>query len=173
MWNITFCPCSRPVDAPTLSHRLRILGRPQGGSREHELKRSPRRVSVPSPRPESISNQNAAQLHLDGSRSILLFHGDLDLATAHTVRNALLDACRDAVGEVIIDLSDVSFFDAVTVGLFAKAHDRLNQTGRRLTLLGLSPHQENVLSICGLHHLLAVAVGTSSGRPFGARQAMS
>jgi anti-anti-sigma factor len=169
----SLCPCSRRVNAPTLSHRLQIPGRPQGGSEEHELKRSPRRVSVPSPRPGSTINRKAAQLHLDGSRSILLFHGDLDLATAHTVRNGLVDACRDTSGEVIVDLSDVSFFDAVTVGLFATANDRLNQTGRRLTLLGLSPHQERVLRVCGLHHLLAVAVCTPSGRPSGARRAMS
>ena len=77
-------------------------------------------------------------------------------------------ACRGAQGEVIVDLSEVQFFDVVTLGVFADAHDQLRDSGSRLTLLGLSPYQEKVLRVCGLERLLAGAVCRSRGRPFSA-----
>jgi anti-sigma B factor antagonist len=128
---------------------------------------------MPPPPPENTVIQDPAHLRRDSSRSVPWLSGELDIATAATVREGLASACRDASAEVIVDLSHVSFFDAVTVRLFAQANDQLNKTGGRLTLLGLSPLQEKVLRICGLDHLLAVAVCRSSDVPSGHAGAMS
>jgi anti-anti-sigma factor len=115
-------------------------------------------------------NKNVAKLSRECSQPILRLTGELDIATASTVRSAVDQACRDAPGEVMIDLAAVQFFDAVTLGIFAQANARLNEAGSRLTLLGLSPHQEKLLRICALERLLAVAVCRSWGRPFGGSQ---
>jgi anti-anti-sigma factor len=106
---------------------------------------------------EPSAQNPTAHLRLDSARSVLSLSGDLDAAAAPTVRTGLIDASRHASREVIIDLADVPYFDAVTVALFAKANDRLTKTGGRLTLLGLSPYQQKLLRICDLDHLLAVA----------------
>jgi anti-anti-sigma factor len=128
---------------------------------------------VPSPRHANIVKDNVAQLRRDGSRSILQLSGELDVATAWIVDMALGIACRGASVEVIVDLSDVQYFDTVTIGVFDRANLRLNQTGRRLTLVGVSPQQEKVLRICELDHLLSVAVCRTSTRPFRALPADS
>ena len=96
---------------------------------------------------------------------MLWLRGELDVATASFVRDALDDACRDTSVEVIVDLSDVQFFDTSTVGIFDRADIQLGLTGRRLTLLGLTPHQEKLLRICKMEHLLAVAVSRRASWP--------
>jgi anti-sigma B factor antagonist len=132
------------------------------------MKSLTRCTAVSPPRPESTSVENTVRLGYAWSRPVLRFHGELDLATATTVRAALDQACREASGEVIVDLADVQFFDVVTLGIFAHAHDRLTETGGRLTLLGLTPYQEKVLRICALERLLGVAVCRTWGRPIAA-----
>jgi anti-anti-sigma factor len=127
-------------------------------------------TTVPAPLRDRAVNGNVAHQSRECSRPVLRLSGELDIATAATVRAAVDQACRDASGEVMIDLSAVQFFDAVTLGIFAEANDRLNETGGRLTLLGLSPHQEKLLRICSLERLLAVAVRRSWGHPFVASQ---
>jgi anti-anti-sigma factor len=104
-------------------------------------------VLVPSPRPEGTTDDPIVRHRPDCSRSILRLTGELDIATAASVRTAVDDACRDTFGEVVLDLSHVQFFDAITLGIFAQASDRLNKAGGHLTLKGLSPHQEKVVRI--------------------------
>lgn len=116
-------------------------------------------------KPENGLAENTGHLGYEWSSPVLRFSGELDLATATTVRAALDQACREASGEVLVDLADVQFFDVVTLGIFAQAHDRLTETGGRLTLLGLSPYQEKVLRICALQRLLGAGVCRSWGRP--------
>jgi anti-anti-sigma factor len=128
---------------------------------------------MPSPPPENPVIQDPAHPGRNSSRSVPWLSGELDIATAATVREGLASACRDASAEVIVDLAAVRFFDAGTLGIFAQANDQLNKTGGRLTLLGLSPLQEKVLRICRLDHLLAVAVCRSSDAPSGHAGAMS
>jgi anti-sigma B factor antagonist len=130
---------------------------------------SEHRVVLPPSRRESTADRNVAQLRPDVSTSTLRLNGELDIATAATVRTALESACRDVTGEVIVDLTHVSFFDGTAIDVFARAAEGLHETGGRLTLSGLSPFQEKVLRICALDHLLAVAVCRHSTRPPAAR----
>ena len=113
------------------------------------MKRIARCTSASSSRRESTFNETAGRFGYSWSRPVLHFSGELDMATATTVRAAVDQACRGAHGEVMVDLSDVQFFDAMTLDIFAQAYDRLRESGGRLTLFGLSPHQEMVLRVCG------------------------
>jgi anti-anti-sigma factor len=145
-------------------------GRLQGGSEVKELKWSVSWPFFASTHGEGGPGKNTAELCREGSRPFLRLCGEFDVATAWTVRAALDEACQDASGEVLVDLSRAGFFDAVTIGIFVQANERLHKAGGRLTLLGLSEHQETVLRICSLEHLLAVAVSrppSASSAPSG------
>ena len=117
---------------------------------------------VPSQRGDSTFHEAVARLCREGARPVLRLSGELDVATATTVRAALADACQDTCGEVLVDLSQVGFFDAATIGIFAQANALLRKQGGRLTLLGLTSHQEKVVRLCFLEDLLAVAVAKSA-----------
>ena len=116
---------------------------------------------MPSQRGDRTVHEGVARLCREGARPVLRLSGGLDVATATTVRAALDDACQDTRGEVLVDLSGVEFFDAATIGIFAQANARLRKQGGRLTLLGLTSHQEKVVRLCFLEGLLAVAVARS------------
>ena len=128
------------------------------------MRKFTRCTSAFSPGGGPSSNAMAAPLGYSWSRPVLRFSGELDVATAATVRAAVELACLEASGEVLIDLAAVQFFDAITLGIFAHANARLNQTGSWLTLRGLNPHQEKVLRICGLENLSGGSVCRTWGR---------
>lgn len=63
-------------------------------------------------------------------RTLLAVHGELDLATAPSLREHL-DAVIDAGAErVVLDLAEVTFFDSVALATMVHARRRLGDRGR-------------------------------------------
>ncbi len=79
--------------------------------------------------------------------------GDLDLVTVPRLRYALAQAFAGPSSDVVVDLHEVDFFEVTALNLFAETARRLDRTGGRLFLLGLSPFQHRLLLTCGLTRL--------------------
>jgi anti-anti-sigma factor len=81
--------------------------------------------------------------------------GELDLASA-----GALTALNDAViscsrGQVIVDLTNVTFLDSFVLNAFVSAHDEASTRGGSVTLRGGSEHVHRLLHICHLDRLLS------------------
>ncbi len=79
--------------------------------------------------------------------------GDLDLGTVPQLRSALADAFVEPSCDVLVDLRGVDFFEVTALNLFAETARRLDRTGGRLFLRGLSDFQHRILLTCGLTRL--------------------
>jgi anti-anti-sigma factor len=79
--------------------------------------------------------------------------GDLDLVTVPRLRSALADAFVEPSCDVLVDLRAVDFFEVTALNLFAETARRLDRTGGRLYLTGLSDFQHRILLTCGLTRL--------------------
>ena len=79
--------------------------------------------------------------------------GELDLATADELK-AVLAGETSAGGQVVLDLSPVTFMDATALGVIVGAANQLARKGGRLTLTGATPPIERVLHLTGLHTML-------------------
>jgi len=87
---------------------------------------------------------------LDGERSARMT-GELDLGTYDTAMAALA-GLFEASGDVVLDVSDLTFVDSSGIRLFILLHQSLGQRGR-LVLRSPSPHVAGVLQIAGLEGL--------------------
>jgi anti-sigma B factor antagonist len=68
-----------------------------------------------------------------GDACVVRLAGELDLYNAPTVRQALIDACADMPGRVVVDLSEVEFIDSTALGVLIEARTQLDN--RRAFLL--------------------------------------
>jgi len=61
---------------------------------------------------------------LDGETPVLRLHGELDLATAGTLEEALDEALAGGAGRLVLDLSGLSFIDSTGISLLIGAIGR-------------------------------------------------
>jgi len=83
--------------------------------------------------------------------------GELDIATADTLRRVLLDlVVAQAERTVVLDLSELEFVDSTGLSVFIDAHKRLVSEGGSLRLYGPRPGVSKVMSITGVSQLIPV-----------------
>lgn len=91
--------------------------------------------------------------------------GEIDIATAPSLRRALERALPDASGRVVVDLSGVTFMDCSGLGPLLEAEARL---GDRLSLRGVPPNVTTLLRLAGLLARFGIAddaVSKPAGSP--------
>ncbi len=75
--------------------------------------------------------------------------GEVDLYNADEVREALLDACAEESGPVVVDLEQVQFIDSTALGVLIEARSKLaDEDGFRLASPGLETRR--ALEVSGL-----------------------
>jgi anti-sigma B factor antagonist len=93
-------------------------------------------------------------LRQHGDVVTLALQGDFDLTTAAQLRDALLHAYRLEPTKLVISLHEVTFLDAVTVGILAAAQAKFRTVGCQIRIQGSTPTQSRVLELAGLAPLL-------------------
>ncbi len=83
-------------------------------------------------------------------RSVVLVSGDLDLSTCEHVRSRLFSAMDGPSGDLVVDLSRVSFIDARGLGLLVETDLQAKATGHRVVLWRPSQIVCRLLSLGGL-----------------------
>jgi anti-sigma B factor antagonist len=87
-----------------------------------------------------------------GDACVVRLGGELDLYNAQEVRDALVKACADSPGRVVVDLGEVEFLDSTALGVLIEARAMLEnrrafllaapglETRRALQVSGLDRH---------------------------------
>jgi anti-anti-sigma factor len=98
-------------------------------------------------------------VHVDDrdGRVVVEVRGELDLATASQLEDAVLPSVRDG-RETIIDLRDLEFMDSTGVRVVVAAHLAAEEHGARLALVRARPGTavHRVLEISGLEGVLEI-----------------
>jgi anti-sigma B factor antagonist len=76
--------------------------------------------------------------------------GDIDLANAEALGDALCEAIDRTQFEMVVDLSAVPFIDSRGIAMMARVHEYANAHHCSVTWRGLQPWPERVLAITGL-----------------------
>ncbi|MGW2255322.1 STAS domain-containing protein [Kitasatospora sp. NPDC001660] len=82
--------------------------------------------------------------------------GEIDLATAPRLR-CRLGAAFEAHGEVVLDLSEVTFMDCSGLGVLVQARHLADQYGGRLVLRGVGRPVAKLLKLTSLSRRLAAS----------------
>ena len=80
--------------------------------------------------------------------------GELDIATTPELEQALAEATADRVGEIVLDLRELSFMDSTGLRALAQANTRAEEAGVALSIIRGPRQIERVLEISGLGSLL-------------------
>jgi anti-anti-sigma factor len=99
---------------------------------------------------------NLQFLIIDGGASVVIgAHGELDVATAPALGHDLA-VVRDAgTGDVLVDMSDVTFCDSAVLGTLIAGRVELACRGRRMRIVEPSPSVRHLLRIADLPQLMS------------------
>jgi anti-anti-sigma factor len=103
-----------------------------------------------------------SQRRVDGAVVVCLA-GELDFGTAAELRRRLMNVVESgAAGAVVLDLSDVRFIDAHSVGVVVNAWAAAKSRGRELWIEGLHGIPARVFGLLGLERMLVRGTWESS-----------
>lgn len=83
-------------------------------------------------------------------------HGELDLATVDELAT-VLDECiaHPTCRRVVVDLSEVTFIDSVTIGALVLAYNKAANTGHALSVTGATGQVHRILELAGVLDVLS------------------
>jgi anti-sigma B factor antagonist len=85
-----------------------------------------------------------------GGSLILVVDGELDLATAPQLDEALTRAQAGGVSELVVDLDQVGFVDSSGLHVLIMHVGRMGENGRRLRLTKGSPQVRRLFELSGV-----------------------
>jgi anti-sigma B factor antagonist len=89
-----------------------------------------------------------------GGRTVLAVAGEIDMATAPRLREAIDAALASGSGEISVDLAATTFMDTAGVHLLVDAVRRAEELGRTLTIASPSAAVLRVIEITGVAELV-------------------
>jgi anti-anti-sigma factor len=92
-----------------------------------------------------------------GSTPVVSIAGELDIATALSIREPLLTATENPLSGLVIDLSDLTFCGSAGLAELLTARQRCVEHGTSVTLVGCRPSVRRVLSLVGVDRLFTLA----------------
>jgi anti-anti-sigma factor len=92
---------------------------------------------------------------LAGGRAVVRLSGELDLATAPLLEDALSMLLSAARVDIVVDAGDVTFCDCAALGVLVRTDRRLRASGGRIRLLRPCRSLRRVLAITALEDVLA------------------
>ena len=116
---------------------------------------SARAVEVAGPQPFAVEVQR------QGAVAIVQPHGELDLVTVETVRDALKGI--ESADRLVFDLRGLSFMDSTGLQLLVALYQRAQRDGVKLTLVAPAAPVDRAIQLCGLDKTLPfVAIGDAA-----------
>ncbi len=88
--------------------------------------------------------------------TVLSVAGEIDIATAPSLRMQLLDLIEQAKISLIVDLEAVDFLDSTGLGVLVSALKRVRGVQGDLALVCTRPHILKVFDITGLSRVFAI-----------------
>lgn len=104
------------------------------------------------------SSADATTIEVQTQRTSVVVHvaGEFDIGTLPILKQALSRA-RHADADVLLDLSDVTFADASSLGVLMDARSALAERGHTMSIVNPARVVSRLLSITGLTPLLMPA----------------
>lgn len=102
----------------------------------------------------TVSRRGAGPEDRDRDCTIVWLRGEHDIATKAPVVVAIARAAQRDDADVLVDLSEVVFMDASTIGALVGSRNWLRARSQSLLLVAPSPRARRILDLCGLAHLV-------------------
>lgn len=101
-----------------------------------------------------MQSEFRVEVRSEGQAAIIVVRGELDLATSPELEDRLRNLCDSGNAQVVIDLRELEFMDSTGLSIIVKAHQRLTETGRRLSIVRGSQQVQRLLDLTGVSERL-------------------
>ena len=103
---------------------------------------------------DTTDHEFAVTTAVSGSAAVVVVRGQADLHTAPELRNEIGDAIDAGSRGVVVDLTEATFIDSMTLGVLLGALKRLATVDGRLSIVCPDPHLRRVFEITSLDRVL-------------------
>jgi anti-sigma B factor antagonist len=103
----------------------------------------------------------------DDDVPVIAVHGQADLHTAPELRNAITAALDGGAKGLVVDLSDATFIDSMTLGVLLGAVKRLRPRGGKLSIVCVDPHIRRIFEITLLDRVFSLHTDVDAARAVG------
>ena len=104
-----------------------------------------------------MADEFAVSVERMGDAVTLVLTGDLDLASAPTLRDVVASVHDESVRQVVLDCGGLTFIDSSGLGCLVGIRNRLDAAGCALELANVQPIAARTITIGGLAEALGVA----------------
>lgn len=104
--------------------------------------------------PVTVSRRAPAPVGGEPTPTVVWLRGEHDIATRVRISVTIAQAARRDDGDIVVDLSGVTFMDASTIGVIVVSRDHLRARARSLSVRLPSPRALRLLDLCGLAALI-------------------
>jgi anti-sigma B factor antagonist len=111
--------------------------------------------------PDLASAQDAADFSVewtpeDSGGAVIVVDGQADLHTAPQLRAAITEAIDGGASLLVVDLSNATFIDSMTLGVLLGAVKRLRPSGGSVSVVCTDPHIRRVFEITLLDRVFSL-----------------
>ena len=117
-----------------------------------------------------VFGQFGASITIEAQRSSLGIRGEVDIATAPTLRGLVQLLIDQGSTRIVLDLANVTFLDASGLGVLSGASARLVRMGGGLTLRSVPRNVQRTLEISGVAALVEIENVEHAVRPLGTEE---
>jgi anti-sigma B factor antagonist len=118
----------------------------------------------PGHRGDDLPVDFSLDLVVDGPVAVVTVAGEIDVATAEPLRQALADVQERGARRVVLDLSAVEFLDSTGLGVLVGALRRLRESGGELYLTIVHAHVLKVLRVTNLDQVFVLFDDVTAAR---------
>ena len=94
--------------------------------------------------------------HVSDTLSVVAVHGQADLHTASDLRAAMAEAVDRGSVSLVVDLSEATFIDSMTLGVLLGAVKRLRPVGGGVSVVCSDPHIRRIFEITLLDRVFSL-----------------
>jgi anti-sigma B factor antagonist len=99
-----------------------------------------------------------------GPVAVIAVHGQADLHTAPELRTAITEALDGGADGLVVDLSEATFIDSMTLGVLLGAVKRLRPSGGKVTIVCVDPHIRRIFEITLLDRVFSLHADRDEAR---------
>jgi anti-anti-sigma factor len=97
-----------------------------------------------------VPDQLQIEVRHDGGRAVLTLAGELDMASAERLQQAIDDASPRAETSIVLNLDGLQFIDSTGLRVMLRALERCRARGQEFAITPGSPQVQRLLSITGV-----------------------
>ncbi|HEY1507918.1 MAG TPA: STAS domain-containing protein [Solirubrobacteraceae bacterium] len=97
------------------------------------------------------------EVRSEDQTTVISVSGELDLASSPALEEELERVAKSDATTIVVDLAELEFMDSTGLSVLVRAHQRAEESGRRLGLVNGSQQVQRLLTLTGVADRLTLA----------------